>query len=251
MTPAPVHALAFGAHPDDVELTVGGTLLVLADLGYRTAVVDLTRGELGTRGTPEIRAREAAEAAARLGVAHRENLDLGDGAILPSDAVRAALVGAIRRLRPTLVLGPIDRDLHPDHAWGGRLLQDACFLAGVARYAPGLPAHRPRALLGYVSHTEVEPSLVVDISAVFDRKRQACEAYTSQFHDPKAGPADTYLSRPEFWEWWEARARNAGHSIGVRFGEPLIFAGPIPVPDPVAQFADYGYYPKSEPARGS
>lgn len=246
--PHEVDVLAFGAHPDDVELAVGGTLLRCRSQGRRTGIVDLTRGELGTRGTPEIRAVESAEAARLLLVSTRDNLDLGDGAILPTEEVRRALVRILRRRRPTLVLGPLERDLHPDHAWAGRALKDACFLAGIAKYDPVDPPHRPRAYLGYLSHTEVEPSLVIDISEHFETKRRACMAYRSQFYDPSSREPATYISRPEFWEWWEARARNAGHRIGVRFGEAFHFEGPIPVSDPVSQFALFGYYPQPKRA---
>jgi bacillithiol biosynthesis deacetylase BshB1 len=244
-----VDILAFGAHPDDVDLAVGGTLLLAHSQGYVTGIVDLTRGELGTRGTPEIRAKEAAIAAELLHVSTRDNLDLGDGGILPTEEVRRALVRILRRRRPTLVLGPLERDLHPDHAWAGRTLKDACFLAGIAKYDPVDPPHRPSAYLGYLSHTEVPPSLVIDITPYFEAKRQACLAYRSQFYNPASQEPATYISRPEFWQWWEARARHAGHTIGAQFGEAFHFEGPSPVHDPIQQFSGFGYYPVSKRTR--
>ncbi len=240
-----VDIVAVGAHPDDVELTVGGTLLHLRSLGYRTAIVDMTRGELATRGNPEIRAAEAREAAHRLGVESRVNLELPDGQVLLDQESRLRMVRALRALRPAIVLAPDIEDLHPDHGWTGRIVREAAFLAGLARLDTGQAPHRPRTVLGCFSHTLREPDLVVDISPWFARKKEACLAYRSQFHDPGSDDPPTYLSRPDFWDWWEARARHFGHRIGATFGEAFVHEGPLPVRDPVALFADYGYYPQT------
>lgn len=241
----PVDLLAVGPHPDDVELAVGGTLLRHARAGRRVAIVDCTRGELGTRGTPEIRAREAEEAARRLGVAARLNLELPDGALFDDDAARRRLVRAIRALRPVVILAPHEADLHPDHERAGRLARDATFLAGVAKYEPGLAPHRARVVAHYPSHRQFEPSFVVDVTDVFEDKRRACLAYASQFHDPASTEGATYLSRPEFWEWWEGKARYFGSLVGARYGEPFLVAGPLRVDDVVGAFEDHGYYPKT------
>jgi bacillithiol biosynthesis deacetylase BshB1 len=238
-----VDVLAFGAHPDDVELSVGGTLLSLAAKGYKTAIVDMTRGELGTRGTPEIRAEEAANAATLLRVSIRRNLGLPDGGVERNEQSRVAVAHVIRELKPTIILAPLEKDLHPDHAATGRILTEAAFLSGVARFHPAHSAHRARTILRYPSHTIAEPDLVVDITEHFEAKRQACLAYKSQFHDPKSKEASTYISSSAFWEWWEARARSFGHRIGVTFGEAYVHEGPLPVPDPVSLFKGYGYYP--------
>ena len=136
--------LAFGAHPDDVELTIGGTVLSLLNQGYGVGIVDMTRGEMGTRGTPEVRATEAAEAARRLGVSVRRNLGLPDGNVVLNQASRDAVIRVLREYRPSVVLAPIDRDLHPDHAWTGRIVREAAFLAGLVRWDTAQAPHRPR-----------------------------------------------------------------------------------------------------------
>jgi bacillithiol biosynthesis deacetylase BshB1 len=249
MTPdfqgAAVDVLALGPHPDDVELAVGGTLLAHRRRGRSVAIVDCTRGELGTRGSPEIRATEAAEAARLLGVVYRGNLGLPDGSLFNADESRRRLVRALRTLRPVVLLAPHDEDLHPDHEQAGSLARDAVFLAGVAKYEPGLPAHRVRAVLHYPSHRQFVPSFVVDITSEFAAKRAACLAYRSQFHDPRSNDAATYLSRPQFWDWWEGRARYYGQLIGAEYGEPFLHHGPLKVDDVVAAFENYGYYPQT------
>jgi bacillithiol biosynthesis deacetylase BshB1 len=242
---AVVDVLAFGAHPDDAELSVGGTLLKLKAKGYRTGVVDMTHGELGTRGTPAVRAAEAEEAARRLGLEVRRNLGLPDGGVLLSEATRLSAVRVIRECRPALILAPIEEDLHPDHRWTGRIVREAAFLSGLGKLDTGQPPHRPRAVLGCFSHIVRAPSLVVDITPYFARKKEACLAYRSQFFDPASTEPETYISRPEFWEWWEARARHFGNFIGARFGEAFVHDGPVPAPDLMEIFSGYGYYPKS------
>jgi bacillithiol biosynthesis deacetylase BshB1 len=236
--------LAIGAHPDDVELTVGGTILVLRSKGHDVVIADLTQGELGTRGTPAVRAREAAEAARRLGVARRVNLGLPDGHVRATDEARRAMVRLIREVRPVIVLGPRPDDLHPDHAHAATLVREASFLAGVARFGDGGAPHRPRAVLQYASHTVFAPSLVVDVSDHFEAKKHAALAYRSQFHDPASKEPATYVSSASFWDWWEGRARHFGNLVGARYGEPFLAEGPLLVKDPVAQFADFGYYPR-------
>ena len=238
--------LAFGAHPDDVELTVGGTVLALRAQGYSVGIVDLTGGEMGTRGTPELRAREAAEAARRLGVEERRNLGLPDGRLTLDETSRSEVIRVLREFRPTLVLAPIESDLHPDHGWTGRIVREASFLAGLERWDTGQAAHRPRTVLGYFSHTTVEPDLVIDITPFFEQKKEACLAYASQFHNPASDEAPTYISSEGFWDWWEARARSFGHRIGATFGEGFVHEGPIPIRDPVKQFVEFGYYPSGD-----
>jgi bacillithiol biosynthesis deacetylase BshB1 len=234
--------LAFGAHPDDVELSVGGTVLSLRAQGYEVGIVDMTRGEMGTRGTPEIRAHECAEAATRLGVRIRRNLGLPDGHVTLDDQSKDAVIRVLREFRPSLVLAPLEDDLHPDHQWTGRIVREAAFLSGLMRWDTGQDPWRPRTVLGYVSHTLADPDIVVDISRYFDAKKTACLAYRSQFHDPGSEEPGTYIASEGFWDWWEARARSFGHRIGVTFGEGFVHDGPIPVHDPVRQFADFGYY---------
>lgn len=236
--------LAFGAHPDDIELAVGGTLTLMKSKGYAVGAVDATRGELGTRGTPEIRARECADASRLLGLDVRVNLGLPDGSVFDDVAARAAVISVLRTYRPTIVIGPRPDDLHPDHARLATLLAEASFLSGVAKHTPGLPAHRPRALWQYASHTTFDPSFVVDITSVFETKRAAALAYRSQFHDPASTEPATYISRREFWGWWEGRARHYGNMIGVEYGEAFFVKSPLRLDDPISVFKDFGYYPK-------
>lgn len=238
-----VDILAIGAHPDDVELSVGGTLLRAAAAGRTFAIADMSAGENGTRGNAQIRAHEAAEAAQLLGAAGRECLGLSDGAILLTEETRLAVVHCIRRWKPQVVIAPDEDDLHPDHAWTGRIVREAAFLAGVAKIGTG-PAHRPRAVIACFAHTVREPDFVVDVSAHFERKRAACLAYKSQFFNPQSTEPSTFISRPEFWGWWEGRARAFGQRIGAVHGEAFVHRGPLRVDDVVAQFADYGYYPR-------
>lgn len=238
-----VDILAFGAHPDDVELTVGGTLLAAGAQGQSFAIVDLSAGESGTRGTRELRAQEAARAAQILGAAGRECLGLPDGAILLNEASRLAVIASIRRWKPRIVLAPHEDDLHPDHSWAGRIVREAAFLAGVAKVGSDA-AHRPQAVLSAFAHTVHQPGLVVDISQHFQRKREACQAYQSQFHNPASTEPGTFISRPEFWHWWEGRARAFGQMIGAEYGEAFAHRGPLRVDNLVEQFRNYGYYPR-------
>ncbi|MAG57909.1 MAG: bacillithiol biosynthesis deacetylase BshB1 [Planctomycetes bacterium] len=241
-----VDVLAFGAHPDDVELSVGGTLLALQELGHTVGIVDMTRGEMGTRGSPEIRAREAQEAARRLGVEVRQNLGLPDGRVALDETSREETIRVIRAQRPRLVLAPLQSDLHPDHEWTGRVVREAAFLAGLGKWETGQNPHRPRTVLHYFSHTLREPDLVIDITPHFSQKKEACLAYQSQFHDPESRKPATYIAGEKFWDWWEARARHFGHRVGVTFGEAFVHEGPLPVKDPVRLFDEFGYYPQED-----
>jgi len=236
--------LAFGAHPDDIELAVGGTLALMKARGYAVGACDATRGELGTRGTAEKRAVECAEASKILGLDVRVNLGLPDGSVFDGPESRAAAIDVIRKYRPTVVLAPRADDLHPDHARLSTIVTEAAFLAGVSKHTPGLPPHRPRAVWEYASHTTFDPTFVVDVASVFETKRAAALAYKSQFHDPSSTEPATYISRPEFWAWWEGRARHYGNMIGAAYGEAFFVKGPMRLDDPVAVFKDSGYYPK-------
>ena len=241
--PAPLDVLALAAHPDDVELCVGGTMCVLADQGYRTGVVDFTRGELGTRGTPEGRAEEAAAASEILGLAARENLGIPDGDIQNTRGNQLRVIEAVRRHRPHVVLTTAEHVRHPDHGAATRLSVDALFYAGLAkietRDAGGAAQEpwRPHHVLHYVQALDVEPTFVVDVSDVWERRTEALLAYKSQFYqggDGDDGP-ETYISNPGFLEWVEARARVYGHRVGARYGEPLVYRhGPVGVTDLMA-----------------
>ncbi|MCB9833511.1 MAG: bacillithiol biosynthesis deacetylase BshB1 [Planctomycetes bacterium] len=237
-----IDVLAIGSHPDDVELNCGGTLLLARAAGLRTAICHLSAGEMGTRGDPATRRREARAAADRLGVGDLEILDLPDGHMTPDDASKDKLIRCIRRLRPRIVLAPYWEDLHPDHAASGALVRQVRFLAGLERWDTGQKPWRPEGLLFYMSHTPLKPSIVVDISDHFAAKKEAAACYRSQFHRPDSDERATFISGENFWSWWEGRALYWGHFIGVRYGEPFLVDGPIPSRDPFALFSGFGKY---------
>lgn len=221
-----VDVLAIGAHPDDAELGCGGTLLLAAGSGLRTGVVDLTAGEMATRGSPERRARERDEASALLGLSVRCSADLPDTAVGTDPGHRLVVAEILRSLRPAIVLAPWCDDAHPDHAAAGRLAREACFLAGLGRLPDG-PPHRPRYLLHYMLHTPFDPSLVVDVTSTWTRRMQAVRAYRSQFDATLPGEPPTRLSAPDFLERIEARAVFYGGMIDARHGEPYRGPGPL------------------------
>jgi N-acetylglucosamine malate deacetylase 1 len=233
-----VRVVAFAAHPDDVELYAGGLCAALAKAGAVLALVDLTRGELGTRGNAGTRAREAAEAARILGAASRECLDLPDGGISAADPGHArAVVEALRRHRPSLVLAPWDVDPHPDHRETALLVRRARFLARLPKLdAAGEPC-RPGPILFYEQKTPFEPDVVVDIGAVLETKRAAVRAYASQFTREAGDPARTEISEAAFHGMLEARSRVHGSRIGATWGEGYKREGPQAVSDPRHLFA--------------
>jgi bacillithiol biosynthesis deacetylase BshB1 len=199
--------------------------------GLRVGIVDLTRGELGTRGTAEIRAREAAAAGEVLGVTYRENLGLPDGRLEADETSRRLVIEAVRRSRARLVVAPAPVDLHPDHATTGRIVERVRYLCPMPKYPAEGEAHRPSIWLWTMHHTEVAPAIVVDVSDVFERKLEAVRCFASQLHDPdvrEEGPG-TGIGRPDFLEALIARHRHWGSRIGVRYGEPYGHDGPLPV----------------------
>jgi bacillithiol biosynthesis deacetylase BshB1 len=249
--PAGVHldVLAIGAHPDDVEIACGGTLAVLSRQGRRVGILHLTRGEAGTRGSAAERRREAARAAEALGAEHLEFLDCGDAGLGTGEAEEEALIGALRRLRPELVFSPSPADRHPDHGRAHRLVEAACFYAGLARRGgaagkggagrrggTGAP-HRPAAVFAYMEHNPFAPSFVVDVTAGWEAKMAALDAYESQIHRPGARQRDeppTKVASPNFRLAIEGRARHFGNLIGAAFGEPFLSRLPLAVQDPMA-----------------
>lgn len=223
-------ALFFGAHPDDVELTSGGLAARLASHGHVVGLVDLTRGESASRGTPEERAREAGEAARALGVASRANLALPDLCLDRKDPAQVrAVVECLRRHRPRLVVAPDRHDAHPDHVEASHLIACACYLSGLARYGADGERHRPERLLFALYRLAPAPHLVVDVTAVWERRMAALTAHRSQL-GPGPGPA-TYLTQPEFLAEVESRARVFGAAIGVHYGEGYRTRGPLAVTD--------------------
>lgn len=228
--------LAIGAHPDDVELGCGGALALLAAAGKRTGIVHLTRGEAGTRGTPEERVEEARRAASALGAATVEFLDCGDGSLRTGTGEEDALIELLRRLRPELVLGPPPRDRHPDHGRSNRLVEAAAFYAGLAgRQSTGAhEPHRPAAVFHYMQHDVFQPQFIVDVTRGWEAKMAALAAYESQLHqgaDDERDEPGTKISSPEFRAAVEGRARHFGMLIGAEFGEPFGSRGPLGVSD--------------------
>jgi N-acetylglucosamine malate deacetylase 1 len=228
--------LAIAAHPDDVELSVGGTLLKLAARGYKTGVLDMTRGEAGTRGTPEIRAAEAQAASEMLGLSVRENLDLGDAHIWLNEDSRVQVVRALRRLRPRLVLTQFWEDPHPDHAHTSQLVREAAHVAGLAKYDVdyGLARWRPSCVAYFLFPRTVAPTFIVDTSDYFEQKWQAIRAHASQFHNPKSNELDSRVSTSQFLREIEARDQYFGALIGAKHGEAFLVREALNLDDPVA-----------------
>lgn len=233
-----VDVLAIGAHPDDVELGCGGTLALLAAGGRRVGIVHLTRGEAGTRGTAQERRREAEAAAEALGAAGLEILDCGDGGLRTGPAEEQALIEVLRRWRPELVLAPAPVDRHPDHERANRLVEAACFYAGLARRPGAGEPHRPAAVFAFMQHDPFPPSFVVDVTAGWGAKMAALDAYESQIHGPSGrrerGEPPTKVASPDFRQAVEGRARHFGTLVGATFGEPFLSRLPLAVRDPLA-----------------
>jgi bacillithiol biosynthesis deacetylase BshB1 len=235
--PEPAEVLAFAPHPDDAELCAGGLLLRMKDAGYRCVIVDFTRGERGSRGTPAGRQAEWEKASALLGLAARENLGLPDGGLEASGSMVEPVIAAIRRWRPRLIVAPCPVDLHPDHEAAAALVRRAYYLATIGKVeGGGLPSHRPDALIHYYGHKEPTPSFVVDVSGVWARKMDVVRCYASQLGlDGAKGPT-TNLTEPEFLLRYETRFAYWGSKIGAAHGEPFLADRALPVDDPVATF---------------
>jgi bacillithiol biosynthesis deacetylase BshB1 len=213
--------LAVAAHRDDVEQTCGGTLLRMAARGLRAAILDLTQGEAGTRGSAAERAREAEEAARILGVGWRQALALPDGAIENTFENRVAIVRVLRRLRPRVVILPYWQARHPDHAVTGTLGYDACFLAGLKSIDTGTEPHRPFKIVYASLYADVRPSFIVDITPFIEQRHQALMAYRSQYANQSAG-SGLFVPEEEIRERTFAEARHYGLLAGVRYGEPFV-----------------------------
>ena len=227
--------LAVGAHPDDVELGCGGTLAGCVAAGHQVGILHLTRGEAGTRGTPDERETEARKAGAALGAAAVGFLNCGDGGLRTGIDEEDALIARLREWRPEIVLGPTPSDRHPDHGRAHRLVADAAFYSGLARRGQGEP-FRPAAVFSYMQHDPFEPRFIVDVSAHWERKLEALRQYRSQLHQPgvaASGP-ETKVASPEFSAAMEGRARHFGLMIGAEFGEPFWSRLPLAVSDPLS-----------------
>lgn len=219
-----VDILAIGAHPDDVELGCGGTLAKLISEGKKVAIIDLTQGELGTRGTKETRKEEAEEAAKILGISARENLKMKDGFINNSEEYQMRIVKMIRKYQPEIVFANAIDDRHPDHAKASKLASDACFLAGLRKIETDLEGEaqeswRPKHVFHYIQWKNIKPEFVIDISNFMDKKIASCLAYKTQFYDPKSNEPMTPIATKDFQESLTYRAQDLGRLSGVEYAE--------------------------------
>jgi bacillithiol biosynthesis deacetylase BshB1 len=222
--------LGIGVHPDDVELSCSGTLINEVKKGNAAGVIDLTRGELGTRGTAETRDEEAKNAAAIMGLSVRENLGMRDGFFKNDEAHQLQLIRAIRKYQPEVILANILEDRHPDHGRAGKLIAESAFLAGLSKIETlddeGKPQQRwrPKQVLHYIQDRFHEPNLIVDISDVFEQRMESIKAYTTQFHTNPDGSkgTQTYISSPDFLDAIISRARLMGKRIGVKYAEGFV-----------------------------
>ena len=230
-----LHVLAIAAHRDDIELTCGGTLVKAANQGHRTGILDLTEGELGTRGSATLRGQEAERAAAVLGVAVRENLGLPDAGIVNTPDTRRLIARVLRRLKPAIVIAPSQQGRHPDHRITAELVRDACFVSGLAKIEPDLPKHRPRKVLHCMTYREdhVRPTFIVDISNEFERKLEAIRCYGSQFDEVQQA-GEVYPNGESLYEIVRHQAAHYGSLIRMRYGEPFFTTEMMRVDDVTA-----------------
>lgn len=232
-TPEPIEVLAVGAHPDDVELGVGGLVHKLTSQGRTVAIVDLTRGEMSSRGTVEEREGEAEAAAQVLGVAQRRNAGLPDGAIADETGQQRALIPWIRAFRPRVLLAPMSNDRHPDHHAAHYLVRSANYFAGLTSIETGHEPYRAPRIYSYAPYMDERmPEFVVDVSGHFDAKTEALRAHASQFHNPEYDGPPTYIASAEFWQSIRTRAVYWGSRIGAEYGEPLFAQTPVAIAFP-------------------
>lgn len=219
-----IDILAFGAHPDDVELGCGGTIAKLISEGKTCAIVDLTKGEMGTRGTDETRRIEAGNSAKILGVSARENLGMKDGFLVNSEEYQLMIVKMVRKYQPEIVLANAIDDRHPDHAKGAKLVSDACFLAGLRKIETTVDGEnqevwRPKHIFNYIQWKNIKPEFVIDISEHLDKKIEACMAFKTQFYDPNSDEPETPITSKDFYESLTYRAQDLGRLSGVAYAE--------------------------------
>lgn len=226
-----IDILAFGAHPDDVELAASGTIAKHIAEGKSVAVVDLTRGELGTRGNAELRAQESSKAGKILGISARENLALKDGLFEVNEESLKKVIEKIRNYRPEVVLANAISDRHPDHGRGAELVSRACFLSGLIKVHTNQDAWRPKAVYHYIQDRGIKPDFVVDISKYWQIKMDSIMAYSSQFYNPDSKEPISPISSKEFIDFIEARAREYGRMVGVEYGEGYTVERPIGIED--------------------
>ena len=214
--------LAFGAHPDDIELGCGGTIIKHVENGFKVGIIDLTKGDLGTRGNAKIRLEEADSASKVMGLSVRENLNFKDGFFLNDEEHKNALIKKIRKYKPDIVLANAPSDRHPDHARASQLTIDACFLSGLEKINTNQEVWRPKAIYHYIQFNNLSPDFVIDISAYFDKKITAIKEYKSQFFDPNSKETKTIISSKEFFDSIEYRAKDLGRQTSCTYAEGFI-----------------------------
>ena len=234
-------ALAFAAHPDDVELSCAGTIIKLAKMGYKTGIVSLTAGEMGTRGTPEIRQKEFEAAGKIMGLSVHKNLGVPDSRVQANEENRLKVIKAIRAYTPKIVFAPYWETRHPDHAHCSHLVRESAFFSGLKKIDTGQEPFRPGKVIYYMEMYDFSPSFIVDVSDTFADKIKSIRAYDSQFHNPQNSAnedEETFISSPEFLEFIIHRGEYWGNKIGAKYGEPFLIREPISITDPVALFGE-------------
>jgi N-acetylglucosamine malate deacetylase 1 len=235
--PTSVDAMFFAAHADDIELTCGGTIAKMVREGKRAGIVDLTRGEMGTRGDPETRLRESRASAKILGATFREQFDFGDGGLRTGRDEEMQIIEIVRRWRPSIVFAPWPDERHPDHVRSGRLVAEASFYAGLRKIETKLPAHRPQAVVYYLQNYLPPLSFVTDVTEAWETKMKAVNCYKSQFFDQKSKEPRTFIAEEKFLEMIEARGKHFGALIGARYGEAYVTKQPPRIDDVFAAYA--------------
>jgi bacillithiol biosynthesis deacetylase BshB1 len=233
-----VDAIFFAAHADDIELACGGTIAKLVSDGRRAGIVDLTRGEMGTRGTPETRLRESRAAARILGATFREQFDFGDGGLRTGRDEEMQIIDIVRKWRPSIVFAPWPDERHPDHTRSGRLVAEASFYAGLRKIETKLPAHRPQAVVYYLQNYLPPLTFVMDVTEAWETKIKAVNCYKSQFFDRKSKEPRTFIAEEKFLEMIDARGKHFGALIGARYGEAYVTKQPPRIDDVFGAYRD-------------
>ena len=233
-----VDYLFFGAHPDDVEICSGGAILEFVNDRRKVGIVDLTSGEMGTRGTAKKRLEESLAAGRALGAMFRHQLDFGDGNLATGRERELEIITILRRHKPKVVFAPYPDDRHPDHTRTGQIITDAWFYSGLAKIDTGQEPHRPDAVVYYLQNYILHPTFVVDITDSFAAKMAALKCYKSQFHNPRSKERMTFIAKKSFIELIEARARHFGALIGTEFGEGFVTKQPPRIDDVAAAYRD-------------
>ena len=221
--------LAFSAHPDDVELSCGGTVVKMVKSGYAVGIADLTEAELSTRGNVERRRKETENSSKILGISTRENLKIPDGQIENNSSNRLKMIRCIRKYQPEIILAPYFEDRHPDHVHASNLIMESNFYSGLSKIDTGVAPHRAKNVIYYYQHLVDKPSFVVDITDEFDRKMEAVKAFNSQFYNPESDEPETYISQRRFLDSIQTRAQYFGYRIGVEYGEPFFIKSTIKI----------------------